>query len=217
MTCATFLHSNTFRASGRTASAGATLVECAIALPVMFFVLFALLDLGLAATRSNTLAEVARKIAREAVLHGSLSPSSNGTWGPNPYAGTVADGSPIVASAQNMVPTMSADDVSVQVTWPDNDNSSRTNTGAGGTGLGLSICREIIARHGGNIWAKNVSPSGAAVCFSLPREIPAEQAYHHTVPNRPDVARQRHASNSHSCLATATNFEPQPCLQETVF
>jgi PAS domain S-box-containing protein len=47
--------------------------------------------------------------------------------------------------------------------------STRTTTGAGGTGLGLSICREIIARHGGSIWAENVAPSGASVCFKVPR------------------------------------------------
>jgi TadE-like protein len=101
------------------------MVECAIALPVMFIVLFALLDLGLAATRYNALAEAARKIGREAILHGSLAPPTNGTWGPGEYTGTVADSSPIVAAAHDMVPTMNPNDVSVQVTWPDNDNSPR--------------------------------------------------------------------------------------------
>jgi signal transduction histidine kinase len=33
--------------------------------------------------------------------------------------------------------------------------SSKTRTNAGGTGLGLAICREIIAIHGGKIWASN--------------------------------------------------------------
>ena len=51
---------------------GTTIVECAIVLPVLFFVLFALLDLGIAATRYNSLAEASRRIAREAILHGSL-------------------------------------------------------------------------------------------------------------------------------------------------
>lgn len=46
--------------------------------------------------------------------------------------------------------------------------STRTNTGAGGTGLGLAICKEIIALHGGRIWAENVRPHGAAVRFELP-------------------------------------------------
>ena len=72
MTCATFLHSNTFRRAVARRRPGATLVECAIALPVMFFVLFALLDLGLAATRYNTLAEVARKIRQRQYCMGRL-------------------------------------------------------------------------------------------------------------------------------------------------
>jgi PAS domain S-box-containing protein len=46
--------------------------------------------------------------------------------------------------------------------------STRTNSGAGGTGLGLAICRETITLHGGRIWAENVAPTGAAVCFQLP-------------------------------------------------
>lgn len=33
--------------------------------------------------------------------------------------------------------------------------SSKTRSNAGGTGLGLAICREIVALHGGKIWASN--------------------------------------------------------------
>ena len=42
--------------------------------------------------------------------------------------------------------------------------SKRTKTGAGGTGLGLSITREIVAAHGGRVWAEN-HPEGGAVFF----------------------------------------------------
>lgn len=35
-------------------------------------------------------------------------------------------------------------------------------------GLGLSICREIIKKHGGKIRAENLKPKGFAVIFSLP-------------------------------------------------
>jgi K+-sensing histidine kinase KdpD len=38
-----------------------------------------------------------------------------------------------------------------------------------GSGLGLTICREIVAAHNGNIWAKNNDGDGIAISFSLPR------------------------------------------------
>lgn len=46
--------------------------------------------------------------------------------------------------------------------------SSRTTTGAGGTGLGLSICREIVAAHGGVIWADNNPDGGTTFHVALP-------------------------------------------------
>jgi signal transduction histidine kinase len=38
----------------------------------------------------------------------------------------------------------------------------------GGAGLGLAICREIVRRHGGRIWAEPAA-DGATICFTLPR------------------------------------------------
>ena len=39
----------------------------------------------------------------------------------------------------------------------------------GSSGLGLAICREIVTRHGGKIWAENQIKGGAAFHFLLPR------------------------------------------------
>ena len=37
-----------------------------------------------------------------------------------------------------------------------------------GAGLGLTICREIVERHGGKIWAESPDGSGAVIRFTLP-------------------------------------------------
>lgn len=38
------------------------------------------------------------------------------------------------------------------------------------SGLGLAICREVVQRHGGRIWAENGATGGAIFRFSLPAE-----------------------------------------------
>lgn len=37
-----------------------------------------------------------------------------------------------------------------------------------GAGLGLTICRAIVERHGGRIWAESKEGEGATLCFTLP-------------------------------------------------
>jgi two-component system sensor histidine kinase/response regulator len=37
-----------------------------------------------------------------------------------------------------------------------------------GLGLGLHICKEIVARHGGQMWVESEPPNGSVFCFTLP-------------------------------------------------
>jgi signal transduction histidine kinase len=43
-----------------------------------------------------------------------------------------------------------------------------SRNGTSGAGLGLAICREIVVRHNGRIWAESTAGSGCAVFFTLP-------------------------------------------------
>ena len=46
------------------------------------------------------------------------------------------------------------------------DNSRTRNSG--GSGLGLSICRQIVEKHGGKIWAENSPLGGLSIVVELP-------------------------------------------------
>ena len=95
-------------------------------LPIVLVILFALLDLGIAAVRYNALADASRRIAREAIIHGSLAPARDGNMG----TGRICrHGGGRLATCQFRA-GRSADDgrhtmVSVRVSWPDGDNSPR--------------------------------------------------------------------------------------------
>jgi hypothetical protein len=102
---------------------GTTTVESAIVLSTLLLLLFAMFDLGLAAFRYNTLAAVARRVAREAIVRGDAAPPDRTAWGPNAFAGTAADTSEIASIAAPLLVTMPGSDVAIQVSWPDGDNA----------------------------------------------------------------------------------------------
>jgi len=61
--------------------------------------------------------------------------------------------------------------------------TAESRAGAG-SGLGLTICRGIVAAHGGRIWACNRPEGGAAFRFTIPLEGPPMDA----LPADPDDA-----------------------------
>lgn len=104
---------------------GATAIEAAVVLPVALLALFAILDLGLASLRYNTLAEAARRLARAAVMRGEETPSEIGNdWGPTEIIATAADSIDPALTIHPLLPTMDPADVSIRMTWPDTTNNS---------------------------------------------------------------------------------------------
>jgi Flp pilus assembly protein TadG len=98
---------------------GVAAVEAALTLPVLFFTLLAMLDLGLAAVRYNALGDVAHRISRQVSLRGSLVDEIMTSWGPQEFNGTLADSELVVAELSHAIPTMQPEDVRVRVSWLD--------------------------------------------------------------------------------------------------
>ena len=61
------------------------------------------------------------------------------------------------------------DEKVVDTLWEiDNNYSSPGTNGETGTGFGLKLCKELIERHGGKIWAESAPGEGSKFSFSLP-------------------------------------------------
>ena len=109
------------RRQGVAARRGAALIEAALVLPVFLFIILGSLDLSLAVFRYNSLSAAARRLAREAVVHGTQAPPQASTWGPTTVTATGADSSEVSRAVQPYLPTFNPKDVQLQIDWLDGD------------------------------------------------------------------------------------------------
>ncbi len=101
---------------------GAAMVETAIVLSTLLILLLGMFDLSLGVLRHNFLSDSARRLAREAVVHGRLAEADKTAWGTSTYVGTAADVSEIGDMVRPLLLTMNPEDVQVRVDWLSGSN-----------------------------------------------------------------------------------------------
>jgi len=101
---------------------GATLVETTVVLLLFLTFLFGMLDLGLAVFRHQILSFVARRGAREVIVHGEYA-DRLGIWGPAPISGTLDSLDPAIrGKLEPCLVGIAPQDIDVQITWLDGTN-----------------------------------------------------------------------------------------------
>jgi Flp pilus assembly protein TadG len=103
---------------------GATLVEGAVVLGVLFLLVLAMLDLGILVFRQHVLSSAARHLSREASVHGSRA-TLLGPWGPNNVGPVAASHTgPIPSAVRPELFGMDPAEVTVTAEWPDGTNEA---------------------------------------------------------------------------------------------
>ena len=105
--------------SDRPSRAGAVMVEGVIVLGVFLTILLASLDLSLAVLIDNSLADAARRLGREAIVHGAASANP---WGPTSFQGFADGNSEYAAAIRDFLIVVDPGDVEISVDWPDGGN-----------------------------------------------------------------------------------------------
>ena len=107
---------------GSTSRRGAALVETAITIMVCVTLIAALFDFGLLVLKHHLLAQAARQLARQAIVHGDLA-TELGTWGPGAVNVMASDAGEVGTIVRNNLVLVDPGSVSVQVQWIDGGNS----------------------------------------------------------------------------------------------
>lgn len=101
---------------------GSVTVEGAVVLIVFLTLMLGTIDLGIAVASYNSLADVARSVARQASVRGVHASPETMEWGPATYQGTAADAHAIAMSSRQSIVMADPGDVLLVVAWPDGDN-----------------------------------------------------------------------------------------------
>lgn len=97
------------------------MVETAIIMMVFLTLVLGMLDLGIGVFRYNILAQAARQIARQAIVHGSLAVEP---WGPDTHSALASDASPIAQTVQPLLSGFDLSEVTIKAEWPDGNNQA---------------------------------------------------------------------------------------------
>jgi hypothetical protein len=112
------------------------MVEGAIVLGVATLLLLGTLELSLVLVRRTSVCEAARRVGREAIVHGEMAAATQGTWGPAEFE-LSADGNHAAAAiARTALVMLPAADVQLRLTWPD-----------ASTLPGRRVCSEVAYTH----------------------------------------------------------------------
>jgi Flp pilus assembly protein TadG len=101
---------------------GAAAVEFAIVFGVFLTIVLAFLDVSIMLVRRSSLADGARRVARQALTHGSRSNPTKGQWGPAAFSDTAAASSAVAEAVRPSLVAVDLDQTRILVEWPDGGN-----------------------------------------------------------------------------------------------
>lgn len=101
---------------------GTTLVESAIVLSASAVLLLGMMEMSVVLVRYITVSEATRRVARAAIVHGSMTTATQGVWGPTTVNTNAGASNPAAVVAREALMALNPEDVTVQVRWPDGSN-----------------------------------------------------------------------------------------------
>lgn len=85
-------------------------------------IVFGMFDLGLLVLDFNTLSEAARRLCRQAIVHGQMAAPQMTVWGPSSVSGTAADATDYARALCPEMATFNLENVNFVIDWPDGSN-----------------------------------------------------------------------------------------------